>query len=143
MKIIFTRIFVGLGVIFLILILAGVCFYIIDPYNLKPLIFGSDPVMTPPQKTINTTIPSITTETSSNTPENTAPTTQVSGGFVLSPAQKQALISFDIDPASVPSSISTEQETCFTGVLGASRVTEIKAGAVPSALEFFKAKACI
>jgi len=133
MKIIFTRIFVGLGVIFLALILISAYFFVTDPYNLKPLIFGSDPVSTNIQDTTNTP----------NSTGGTSQTSTASGGFVLSPAQKQALVSFGVDPETVPTSISSEQETCFTEVLGASRVAEIKAGAVPSALEFFRAKACI
>ncbi len=131
MKTIFTQIFVGLGVIFLVLILISVYFFITDPYNLKPLIFGSDQVTTNSEKTTNIS--------TGDAPQ----TTSTSGGFMLSSAQKQALTSFGIDPASIPSSISAEQETCFAGVLGASRVAEIKAGAVPNALEFFRAKTCI
>lgn len=138
MKSILTKIFVGLGVVFLILILIGVCLFVVDPYNIKPLIFGSDPVSTTPKSARVTPSSSTTT-----TEDASLSTPQTSGGFILSEAQKQALVSFGIDPASVPTTISSEQEVCFTGVLGGSRVAEIKTGAVPSALEFFKAKSCI
>lgn len=132
MKKILTQIFVGLGVIFLILIFIGVYFVIADPYNLKPMIFGSDPIKVEPQNKATNT---------KTTNPSTSPT--AAGGFQLSDAQKQALTSFGIDPATVPSSISAEQEACFTTALGEARVGEIKAGAVPSAFEFLKAKSCI
>lgn len=134
MKSIFTQIFVTLGVIFLILIIAGIYFFVTDPYNLKPLLFGSDSVNTQ-VKTTN----GVESKGTSTTNE----TTTTSGGFTLSASQKQALVNLGIDPASVPSSISPAQETCFVNVLGEARVAEIKTGAVPNAIEFFKAKSCI
>ena len=136
MKQIFTQIFVSLGVIFLMLIIVGVYFFITDPYNLKSLIFGSGPTKNAPRviDTENTT----TRDTTGGTSD-----TMTTGGFQLSEAQKQALISFGIDPTAVPSSLSAEQETCFINAFGEGRVTEIKAGAVPNAMEFFKAKTCI
>lgn len=133
MKSLLTKIFLGLGVIFFILILVGTYLFITDPYNLKPLLLGS------PAKTQTTKTDTTETKTSGTTTTTGATT----GGFQLSAAQKQALVAFGIDPATVPSSISAAQETCFVNVLGESRVSEIKAGAVPSALEFFKAKSCI
>lgn len=132
MKKILTQIFVTLGVIFLILIFIGIYFFITDPLNLRSMFSGSGPVPQPPK--------SATTE---QTPTENSPTPSAIGGFQLSDAQKQALESFGIDPASVPASISAEQEACFSTALGEARVSEIKAGAVPSALEFFKAKSCI
>ena len=133
MKNILTHIFVTLGVIFLLLIIAGIGFVIADPYNLKPLIFGSEHVQQPSATTKNTD--------SQNTTQTD--TTTIQGGFTLSEAQKQALISFGVDPAVVPTTLSAAEEECFVSVLGVSRVAEIKAGAVPSALEFLKGKSCI
>lgn len=130
MKNLVNNILVGLGVIFLIIIISGVVFFIVDPYNLKPLIFGTS--FTPVKNS-----GSNTKSTSTATP------TATGGSFQLSEAQKQALVSFGIDPTNIPNSISAEQETCFVGALGQARVVEIKAGAVPSGIEFFKAKGCI
>lgn len=62
---------------------------------------------------------------------------------LLSPAQEAALQGFGIDPASVPSEISPEQEACFVEALGQERVDEIKGGATPNASDYFKAKGCI
>lgn len=129
MKQIIVNILAALGVLFIMLIIVVSAFVIADPYELKPLIFGS---------------PS-TGATYSSRPESTTGETgsQASGEFYLSDQQKQALINFGIDPSVVSSQISAEQESCFVNVLGEGRVGEIKNGAVPSAIEFYKAKACI
>lgn len=140
MKNILTQIFVVLGVLFTLLILAGIYFYIIDPYNIKPLIIDSEVlnVQPPNQPKQNT---STATQETNSTAQN--PGKVVEGGFQLSNAQKQALVGLGIDPTKVPSSITAAQETCFIGTLGEARVVEIKAGAVPNAVEFLKAKSCI
>lgn len=130
MKKILTRFFVTLGIVFFVSILVGVYFFITDPYNLKPLIFGTE------QK--NTSVENVDTSVEAET-SSTAST----GGFQLSDTQRHTLESFGIDPSTVPTSISAEQEACFNEVLGTSRVAEIKAGDTPNALEFVKAKSCI
>ena len=129
MKKFLTGLFVVMGVIFTILIIIGVCLYITDPWNIRPMIEGISATEAP-RTTMTTTLPVDVSATESSS-------------FTLSDAQKQALVSFGIDPASVPSTISAEMEACFVRALGAPRVVEIKAGAVPGALEFFKAKSCI
>lgn len=120
MKPALTKIFVTLGVVFLFLLLVGGYFYVTDEVDFKPMIFGTKAV-----------------EVQN---DNSSPAT---GGFQLSAAQKQALIAVGIDPGKVPSSIDANQEACFEAALGEARVGEIKAGAVPSATEFLKAKSCI
>ncbi len=130
MKQVTVNILAVLGVLFIMLIIVVSAFIIADPYELRPLIFGS---------------PS-TGATYSSRPANTsgeAGTQTANGEFYLSDQQKQALINFGIDPSVVPSQISAEQESCFINILGEGRVGEIKNGAVPSAVEFYKAKACI
>lgn len=62
---------------------------------------------------------------------------------LMSPAQERALESFGIDPASVPSEISPEQEACFVEKLGQERVDEIKGGDTPTANDYFQAKSCV
>lgn len=118
MKKVFTVFFVGLGVIFFILIVAGITFFIADPLGLKPMLFGSA---------------SGGKSTGTQTDKNSA----------LSPAQEKALETFGIDPESVPSSFTPEQEACFTQALGAERVAQIKGGDTPTAAEYFKAKGCL
>ncbi len=100
--------------------LAGMYFYVTDPMNLKPMIFGTNGVKLQGDN--------------SNV---------VASGFQLSEAQKQALVAAGIDPSKVPTSVSAAQETCFVAALGDAKVAEIKAGAVPSAMELLKAKSCI
>lgn len=118
MKKILNIFFVALGVIFFVLILIGLYLFIADPYNIKPLIFGSDSSV----------------ETSS---------TQVGSNPAINEKQEKVLETFGIDPSSVPSSFTPEQESCFVEILGQARVDEIKAGGSPTATEYFKAKGCL
>lgn len=118
MKKLLNVFFVTLGVIFSIIILFGLYLYITDPLNLKPLIFDTE--------------------------SNTVPAgEQTDTHPLLSASQEKALETFGIDPATVPSEITPEQEACFIDALGADRVAEIKAGDSPTATEYFKAKDCI
>jgi len=118
MKKMLNMFFVTLGVIFFIIILFGIYFYITDPLNLKPLIFDTE---------------ATESEVGGDTDRNPA----------LNESQEAALKTFGIDPASVPSEISPEQEVCFEEKLGKERVAEIKAGGTPTATEYFKARDCI
>lgn len=120
MKSAITKVLVTLGVIFVLLMLVGMYFYATDPMNLKPMIFGIK-----------------STELQGDNSNITA------SGFQLSEAQKQALVAAGIDSSKVPTSVSAAQETCFVAALGDAKVAEIKAGAVPSAMEFLKTKSCI
>lgn len=129
MKKIITNIFVTLGVIFSLILLFVLYLFIFDPYNLKPLFFNSGEVFESSQ------------DTSVDNQDGDANTTE-SKPF-LSDAQKKALSSFGIDPASLPSTITPTQETCIKAKLGATRFVEISAGASPSISEFLNAKACL
>jgi hypothetical protein len=144
MKQFFINFFVALGVIFLILIVIGIYFFVTDPYELKPLIFGTSGSAL--ELPASTSTESDETGQNGTDEEDTSPSATsatAQGGFTLSTAQQQALIGLGIEPSSVPTSISAEQEACFTAALGEARVLEIKAGDVPNAMEFLKAKACI
>lgn len=121
MKKFLNTFFVTLGVIFFILILIGIYLFVTDPLNLKPLLMSGEEMI----ETTNTT--------SGTVDKNPA----------LSNSQEQALESFGIDPASVPSSITLEQEACFIEKLGQQRVDEIIAGDTPSLLEIARAKDCL
>ena len=140
MKKILNTFFVTLGIIFFVLIIMGAYFFVTDPYNLKPLIFGTGPTV--PVTAVTKASDAVTAPKANDAATETAPASNT-GGFSLSGPQKQALVGLGIDPAAVPTIISPEQETCFVTALGAPRVAEIKAGAVPNALEFAKAKSCI
>lgn len=119
MKKFFTTVFVVLGVIFFIQLIVLTYLFVIDPFNLKPVLFGSGS--------------SVQTGTNTLGSKNPA----------LNSAQEKALETFGINPEAVPSSISPEQEPCFVTMLGQARVNEIKAGGTPTATEFFQAKGCL
>jgi len=141
MKQFFVHVLAFLGAIFLLVIIALMYFFITDPYNIKPLLFGGG--LTPSFQSSNNTSDMSTDEHADATASAETADVSTAGGFALSEAQKQALVSVGIDPSAVPDSISAEQESCFVSALGEARVAEIKAGAVPNALEFLKAKSCI
>lgn len=142
--------FFALGVVFFFILSAGVYFYITDPLELKPLISGSKPEI------IRTTNPEVSNSSSDSGAINQIDTSTntsmqaVSDDIVtssptplLSPTQIEVLGNFGIDPSTIPSTISPTQEACFVEKLGADRVAEIKAGAVPNALEFLLARPCL
>jgi hypothetical protein len=122
MKTFLNNLFVGLGVVFLVVLIFGGYFIISDPYNLRPLLFGGGSA----RSSVNA---------NSGSDQNTG----------LSAEQERALEAFGVDPSSIPSpsSITPEQEACFEEKLGKERVAEIKAGASPTAAEFFQAKDCV
>lgn len=126
MKNFFTVLFITLGVIFTIQMLVVAYLVIFDPFNLKPLLFGTGSSFTMP-------------EGNSNGTSNSTSTNKI----FLSEAQRKMLASYGIDPASIPTSINAEQEACFKTKLGATRFAQIIAGDTPTAIEMFSAKACI
>lgn len=119
--------FVTLGVIFLFVLLVLAYLLLADPFDLRGLLWSSQP------------------DTFQQTQQNTNEQEQASqdDNPVLSESQEAALEGIGVDPASLPSQITPEQEVCFVEVLGQQRVDEIKAGAMPSASEFFQARGCI
>lgn len=120
-------VFVVLGVLFIVVLLVGTGFYLSLDQTSNTASYTAAPAAA----------------VSSSGTSSTTEQQEVDEEFILTDNQKQALSSFGIDPASVPSTISAEQEACFVAELGGSRVAEIKAGASPSAIDFFKAKGCI
>ncbi|MCA9358235.1 hypothetical protein KC902_03165 [Candidatus Kaiserbacteria bacterium] len=129
MKKLFSIFFMALGVIFFVLILFSVYLYVVDPFNLKPLF------------TDGASVAPIAAEAATNLVATSSAV--VDKNPALSPSQEATLESFGINPAAVPSNISSEQEACFEAALGVSRVTEIKAGAAPTATDLFKARSCL
>lgn len=61
----------------------------------------------------------------------------------LSDTQEKALRAIGIDPATVPSTITPEQEACFVEKFGQVRVDEIIAGDSPTPYELLKGKSCL
>lgn len=124
MKKVLTIFFTTLGVVFFALILFGLYFYIADLLELKSLFYG---VETEQREDI--------VESSVSESVDSHPT--------LNESQEAALETVGIDPATLPSSITPEQEACFVEAIGQARVDEIKAGGSPTASEVFSARGCI
>ncbi len=157
MKKFFTVFFVVLGVIFSIILIAGAYFYVTDPYNLKPLFFGtpsSESSSFESKKTSSSSDSSDSSKTSdSSDSSGSSQTTKSSGNsdsadsstssIILSPDQQQALENLGVDPSQIPSQITSEQEECFVGILGQVRVDQIKAGAQPTVSEFISGRNCM
>jgi len=125
--------FVAIGIILLIVMIIGAYFLSTTPNKMQ-----SDSTMSQ-----NTTTPLSSAQSTVDMSTSTTVEGEVAGGFELSTAQVEALVSLGVDPDAVPSSISAEQEACFVEALGEERVGEIRAGAVPNALEFLRAQGCI
>ena len=135
MKFIF-RFFVVLGVIFFCLLSALGYFIVADPYNLRPLVvnmYQNSKVEKDETTLFNQT------NTQKVSPEGNS--AETSSG--VSSGQAQALESVGMDASNVPAKFTPEQTNCFVNILGSARVEAIKAGATPSATEFFQAKACL
>ena len=137
MKKFFTYLFVGMGVLFLLQLIALAYFYIVDPLNLKPLLFGENGSAESSRQT------SGEDQSISNAEVEAQGETQTLPASNLSPAQERALEMVGVEPESIPQSFTEEQLRCFVAVLGQSRVDEIKAGATPSMSEYYQAKDCI
>lgn len=135
MKKCITIFFVVLGVLFLIQLVLLVYLYVADPLNLKPLFFSSSNNVAEP-------LVEGSFESDSNNPLSDAavvPDTHPA----LSASQESALKNVGINPATLPSSISPDQEQCFIEAIGVTRVEEIKAGDAPTPTEIFKARECL
>jgi hypothetical protein len=135
----FTNFFMVLGILFVIILILLTVLFIADPYNLKPMFFGTSGTA---QTTAKPVAPVTTDTTTASTSDTPVPVT-TDTTFTLSAAQKQALVGLGIDPNSVPETVTAEQALCFEGKLGAPRVAEIRAGSVPSTFELIKVKSCV
>ena len=62
---------------------------------------------------------------------------------LLSPAQEKTLQSLGIDPAVLPTSITSSQARCGVEVLGQKRAQEILAGSTPTMMEILSLKKCL
>lgn len=127
-----------MGGVFILQVVVLGYLVVADPFQIRPLVqllwqsqkAHSLPLASP------TTVPSgVEAGAATTVAPDTAPTATPS----MTAAQQEALNSAGIDP----STITPAQLNCFTSVLGASRMAEIKAGAVPTAAEFFSVRSCL
>jgi len=123
MKVI-KAILIFFGILFLIEVIAILCFVIFDPLNLKPMLF-------PESKNLNGTKSDVTTS--------------AQGGDhpLLTEDQEKTLKTFGINPANLPTEITPQMQSCFEAKLGSGRMNEIKQGSEPSIADFFKARDCL
>jgi len=122
--------FTTLGVVFFLIIIGGAYLYIADPFEIKPLI------------KILTSKPA--TEVSDTKTSGTkSPAETIDKNPLLNTQQEKAVESLGLDPAALPSEITPAMEQCFYENLGAERANEIKAGAEPTAADYFKARTCL
>lgn len=117
-----------LGVLFLLELVALGWFYVVDPLGLFATIQEKGDVLIQP------------IDASAVVSTDTLNSLQVSeDGQQPSVAQTEAAASMGV---SIPT-FTQEQISCFESILGAARVAEIKNGAVPTPLEFYKAQSCL
>lgn len=114
-------VFVVLGVIFFIIIIAGIWFFVADPLDLRPLI---DPLIFGKGAEINL--------------DN-----YIDKNPNLTSEQEKALELIGVDPAKIPNQITPELEDCFTEKLGIQRIKEIEASGQPSISDLLKVKSCL
>lgn len=119
MKILFKIIVGFLAIIGALTLALAAYLYLADPFGLKALLQ-----------------PSTGSVLNSELSGQTVPLPE------LSPAQIEAAQKLNIDVTKLPATIPVEYEQCAVSALGQARVDEIKAGAVPNAVDLFKAKAC-
>jgi Na+-transporting methylmalonyl-CoA/oxaloacetate decarboxylase gamma subunit len=117
----------GMGMVFVVVLIVGIGLYLFFMWGESSPVSALSPSAAPTSQSA--------TAASSGNSEGTP--------FVLSESQKGALSMLGVDPASIPSTITKSQEACFVVELGVDRVAEIKAGASPSAADFFKASGCL
>jgi hypothetical protein len=138
MKKFFIVLFVGMGVLFLFQLIALAYLFVVDPYNLKPILFPESRAIVSPR--VDDDVSSGQSVESNPSATSDAGTTAESSGVTA--AQAEALTSVGLD-ASAAQSFTPEQISCFEGLLGATRVSEIKAGAVPTMAEFYTVRSCM
>lgn len=136
-----NRFFVFLGVVFFLILLALSYFIIVDPFNIRPFISSA---IIKDYNGVNTSNP----EADFNNPgvvteNNSVSESSTTSGINLSNTQKKVLELVGVDPETLPTKLTPEQEACFVSTLGQDRVDDIVAGAAPTAAEFLKAKHCI
>ena len=114
--------FVVLGVIFFLIIIAGVYLYQTDVYGIKTL---------------------LNYENSSTEVNSDNDNDEQSANPALNTEQEEQLRDLGIDPAALPTEISPEMHECFVEKLGEERVREIEEGDSPTPLEVIKTEPCL
>ncbi len=129
----FSTFFTTMGIIFIVIVLSMIYILVADPFGFRPMLLESAEI--PAEGVIAGVVTrKVTTSSEKERNENE---------LVLSVEQRDALRAYGIDPSTVPTTITPLQLFCFEEQLGVSRVSEIRAGAVPTAFELFRVKTCL
>lgn len=112
-----AKIFIILGIIFFVLILAFVGLIIVKPYGIDPIKVVPALLETEPQSSYDHP--------------------------ALSTKQEAILEAAGIDPSQIPTEISESQQKCAINIVGEKRAKEIAEGAIPSLPEILKLKICL
>lgn len=140
-----------LGVLFFIQVIGLGYLIIADPFHVRPLV-----LMMWQASSVHTNGTVGALETSGTAPlpagdssggESSVVTTPETSASITPAAainadQAKALQSVGLSADAI-ANITPAQEACFVSILGATRVNEVKAGAVPTASEFFSVRSCL
>lgn len=112
-----AKIFIALGIICFVLILAFIGLIIAKPYDIDPIKVVPALLESEPQS--NYDHPALSTK------------------------QESILEAAGIDPSQIPTEISESQQKCAVDILGEQRAKEIAGGETPSLTEILKLKNCL
>ena len=115
---------VVLGIVFLVLILAGLYVWLVDPFHIFSL--GVSP----------TSLMNTVTGRSKVKIDN------IDKNPLLIEDQEAQLESLGVDPAKLPSKITPAMQSCFVEKLGQERASQIVSGSAPTPADFLKAQSC-
>jgi len=131
------KIIQALFIILLVLIISLIIVFLFNPFNFRTKLIGG---------AINAYLSSATQrQVPVNSTDGSAEKIDSSADQhpLLSAEQEKTLQSYGVDVSQLPSSITPGMKDCFIEKLGQDRANQIVGGASPSAVEIFKAKACL
>lgn len=140
MKMFILWFFAVLGFIFFWIIVGVIYFIVADPFNLRPVI----KMLWQETSSEAASIEDISASTNETEPVGNTVSADGTATKTGGPTAEQsaALKSVGLG-ANAAASVTPEQEACFVKILGQARVDAVKAGAIPSASEFFSVRGCM
>ncbi len=116
--------FVGLGIIFFIVILGGCYVWLADPFHIFS--WGVSPASLMKMMTGKADVK----------------IDNVDKNPLLTEQQEAQLEAIGINPATLPSQITPAMKICFAEKLGQERAGQIMGGSSPTPMDFFKVQSC-
>jgi len=127
-----------MGAVFILIIFAATYVFTTEPLNL-----WSNTTSQRMERLTEVEPPSEVAVENSRELSEEATTGPGGGASLLTEGQQNALQFIGINPNSLPTNITEEQEACFNTRLGSARVAEITGGETPTVVEMFVAKDCL